>query len=125
MQDFLSYSITDILKVLRVRPRGLIFRSGHFFLQKTIELRAQVVRNSRKEEVAAPELVPGDKVPADARLIEARGLEVNEAALTGESMTVGKDVQIILPERTPLAERAYKNFFCDKLFIALACIIYV
>jgi Ca2+-transporting ATPase len=82
-------------------------------LQKTVELRARVVRNSRKEEVAAPELVPGDiivleagdKVPADARLIEARGLEVNEAALTGESMTVGKDVQIILPERTPLAER--------------------
>jgi cation-transporting P-type ATPase I len=63
---------------------------------------AQTVRVRRgggTERIAAAELVVGDvielgtgePVPADARLLEARSLEVDESSLTGESLPVGKD----------------------------------
>jgi Ca2+-transporting ATPase len=51
------------------------------------------------------ELEAGDQVPADARLIRAHRLEVQEAALTGESTSVSKDADIVLGLDTPLAER--------------------
>jgi calcium-translocating P-type ATPase len=38
-------------------------------------------------------LAPGDRVPADARVVEAQGLEVDEAALTGESLPVPKSAE--------------------------------
>jgi len=60
--------------------------------------RARVVRDGRSRDVAAREIVPGDRlvvtagerVPADAALVSAEGLEVDEAVLTGESLPVGK-----------------------------------
>jgi Ca2+-transporting ATPase len=63
-------------------------------------------------EIDAADLVPGDvivveagnTVPADARVISATGLRVNEAPLTGESLPVGKRTDPS-PEPTPLAER--------------------
>ncbi|MCV2216365.1 cation-transporting P-type ATPase [Thauera sp. Sel9] len=59
---------------------------------------AQVLRDGRRQEVDAAELVPGDlvflasgdKVPADLRLIEARSLRIEEAVLTGEALAVEK-----------------------------------
>ena len=59
---------------------------------------AQVVRDGRSVTVPADVVVPGDvlllapgdRVVADARIIEAHGLEVDEAALTGESLPVPK-----------------------------------
>ena len=59
---------------------------------------ANVIRDGRENNVPARELVPGDvvilragdKIPADARLIEAVNLQIEEAALTGESMPVEK-----------------------------------
>ncbi len=67
-------------------------------LQALTALRAEVVRGGLHEEIAASEIVPGDviavaegrAVPADARLIEARGLFVNESILTGEPIAVLK-----------------------------------
>jgi Ca2+-transporting ATPase len=61
---------------------------------------ATVLRGGRELEVPARELVPGDlillragdKVPADARLVQAVNLQVEEAALTGESVPVEKHV---------------------------------
>ncbi len=61
-------------------------------LKKVLSIKALVLRDGRKEEILADELVPGDiillrpgdKVPADGRLIEAHNLKVNEASLTGE-----------------------------------------
>ncbi|MDS0261389.1 cation-translocating P-type ATPase [Haloarcula sp. S1CR25-12] len=50
------------------------------------------------------ELSGGDVVPADGRLLEARSLEVDEAALTGESVPVSKGVAPVAAD-TPLAER--------------------
>src|SRR4030067_169082 len=46
----------------------------------------------------------GDKVPADARLVEAYSLKCDEAPLTGESIPVGKDIRA-LPEDVPVGDR--------------------
>jgi Ca2+-transporting ATPase len=70
------------------------------------------IREGREEEVPSKELVPGDillmqggdRIPADARLIEIHSLRCDEAALTGESTPVGKDL-LLLPERTPVSDR--------------------
>ncbi|MEM7775403.1 MAG: cation-transporting P-type ATPase [Pseudomonadota bacterium] len=60
--------------------------------------RAAVLRGGQRQSVDAAELVPGDlvlveagdRVPADMRLVAARGLKVEEAILTGESVPVDK-----------------------------------
>jgi Ca2+-transporting ATPase len=68
---------------------------------------ATVVRDGVEQGVAARELVPGDllvvrtgdRIAADARVLDAMGLEVEEAALTGESAPVGKDPAALAGER--------------------------
>ncbi len=70
--------------------------------------KAVVVRNGRVEEVDSEELVPGDivmltsgsRVPADLRLIEVIRLEVDESALTGESIPA-KKVSVPLDIESP------------------------
>ncbi|WP_420897795.1 calcium-translocating P-type ATPase, SERCA-type [Brevibacillus marinus] len=64
---------------------------------------ARVVRNGVQELIPASQLVPGDlvlleagdRVPADLRIVSANRLEVEESALTGESLPVGKTAQAI------------------------------
>jgi magnesium-transporting ATPase (P-type) len=77
-----------------------------------LSLHAMAWRDGRLSSVDAAELVPGDlvhlqsgdKVPADVRILRAKGLQVDEAALTGESMPVDKTVTPV-PAATPLADR--------------------
>lgn len=86
-------------------------------LRRLSTLQARVLRDGREQAVAARELVPGDllllaagdAVGADARLFEAAGVQVAEAALTGESVPVTKHVQP-LPEATGLADRRNRVF---------------
>lgn len=67
-------------------------------LQAMVSTTATVIRDGRKQEIPLRELVPGDvvclaagdMVPADIRLLSARDLFVNQAALTGESLPVEK-----------------------------------
>jgi len=74
---------------------------------------AMVRRDGETGEVNATELVPGDVVelgggdvvPADGRVVEATGLEVDEAALTGESLPVAKSSDPVATD-TALAERS-------------------
>ena len=74
--------------------------------------KARVRRDGSVKQIPAKEIVPGDilllesgdKVPADAKLIEVHNLKVNEAALTGESMPVGKHTEAV-GEEVPMAER--------------------
>ena len=80
---------------------------------------ARVVRGGEVVAIAAREIVPGDVVlleqgdivPADIRLTEAPALQLNEAALTGESEAVTKSVEA-LPEisATTLAEQGNMAF---------------
>ena len=82
-------------------------------LSKAVTTEATVIRNGQKTRLASTELVPGDlvllasgdKVPADLRLLSVRGLQVDESALTGESVPVEKATQLLDVE-TPLAERS-------------------
>ena len=72
-----------------------------------------VLRSGIRREIDAVQVVPGDmlvlsqgqKVPADARLIEAHSLRTDESTLTGESLGVDKGVKAV-PLETPLAERS-------------------
>ena len=74
---------------------------------------AKAVRDGLARAVPAWAIVPGDRieleagdhVPADARLVEAFGLRVQEAALTGESEPVEKAPAGPLAEATPLGDR--------------------
>jgi P-type Ca2+ transporter type 2C len=73
---------------------------------------ATVVRGGERQTVPAAEIVPGDiilvaegdTIPADARLIESAALQTAEAALTGESLPVSKDIAQIADE-VPLGDR--------------------
>lgn len=81
-------------------------------LRRQSRTNSRVRRDSFEATIDAEELVPGDiivlnagdRVPADARLLEAVRLQTEESALTGESTTVEKNVAA-LSEQTPLAER--------------------
>jgi Ca2+-transporting ATPase len=82
-------------------------------LRKLAPRRATVVRDGEARSVDAREVVvgdvlvlePGEPVAADARVLEAHRLAVNEAALTGESLPVRKEPLDALPADTPLGER--------------------
>ena len=74
---------------------------------------ATVLRDGVEVRVPAKELVPGDvivlhtgdRVPADARLLEAINLQVEEAALTGESVPVEKHIRALEGEDLPVGDR--------------------
>ena len=74
---------------------------------------AIVIRDGKQQSIPSRELVPGDIikleagqfVPADARLVEAINLKVEEAALTGESHPVDKNANLILKEDTLIGDR--------------------
>jgi len=74
---------------------------------------ARVRRDGEEREVPAAELVPGDvlllaagdRVPADARLVEVHTLKVDEAPLTGESVAVSKRVEALDDPATELGDR--------------------
>jgi Ca2+-transporting ATPase len=81
---------------------------------------ARVRRNGQAVEIDAEELVPGDvvlmeagnRVPADGRLFVTATLEIEEAALTGESVASPKDIETIAKADAPLGDRhcmAYMN----------------
>ncbi|KPA71508.1 ATPase, partial [Streptococcus suis] len=81
---------------------------------------ARALRDNHVVEVDSKDLVPGDivlleagdVVPADMRLLEANSLKIEEAALTGESVPVDKDLSAVLAEDAPIGDRvnmAYQN----------------
>lgn len=74
-------------------------------LKTYIKERARVTRNGAEFEIDAANIVPGDilelragmRVPADARLIQARNLMADESILTGESLPVEKNIEPVEP----------------------------
>ncbi|MDI3269724.1 MAG: cation-translocating P-type ATPase [Bacillota bacterium] len=87
-------------------------------LRELTSPKARVVRQGRTMEVSGEEVVPGDillleagdRVPADARLLEAFSLEVEEAILTGESLPAAKDPAPLPRENLPLGDRTNMLF---------------
>jgi Ca2+-transporting ATPase len=89
-------------------------------LEKMLKNIARVRRDGQAVEIDAEALVPGDivlmeagnRVPADGRLVVAATMEIEEAALTGESTAVLKDTSPIEKTEVPLGDRlcmAYMN----------------
>lgn len=86
-------------------------------LQQMTKVQAKVLRQGTTRQIPAFEIVPGDivvleggdMIPADLRLIESNRIEADESALTGESVPVGKEVDV-LPEKTLLAQRTNMLF---------------
>src|SRR4051795_8615765 len=82
-------------------------------LAKMMIVKARVRRDGALTQLPAEELVPGDLVaieagdvvPADGRVLAAATLEVAEAALTGESLPVGKSVEAVAAADAPLGDR--------------------
>jgi Ca2+-transporting ATPase len=81
-------------------------------LKKMLSPTITGLRGGKEEEVPSKELVPGDillleagdKIPADARLLENHSLRCDEAPLTGESVPVGKDIKP-MPEDVRVSDR--------------------
>ncbi|TGG93331.1 cation-transporting P-type ATPase [Natronospirillum operosum] len=86
-------------------------------LKSMLSSEATVIRDGQRQTVQATELVPGDivllasgdKVPADMRLFKCRDLQVDESALTGESVAVQKE-RTQLEQDTVLADRINMAF---------------
>jgi Ca2+-transporting ATPase len=89
-------------------------------LQKMMIVKSRVRRGGQVIEIPAEQIVPGDivelmagdRVTADGRIIRAATLEIDESALTGESAPVPKQVEPVEKADTPLGDRvdmAYMN----------------
>jgi Ca2+-transporting ATPase len=88
-------------------------------LQRMTTPHALVRRNGQVAEIRSEEIVPGDivlldagrYVPADLRLIDSANLQIDESALTGESVPAGKDADAVFADpSTPLGDRANMAF---------------
>ena len=92
-------------------------------LKKMSSPNCKVIRNGQVDQIPSSELVvgdiilveAGDFIPADARLIDAVNLQVDESALTGESLPVNKFVDTITDDATALGDR--KNMLFSSTFI--------
>lgn len=82
-------------------------------LREMASPRAIVIRGGAEMDIPSADLVAGDlilleagdAIPADGRLIEEAGLRTQEAALTGESHTVEKDISVLADPRLPLGDK--------------------
>jgi P-type Na+/K+ transporter len=94
-QELEAAKTMDSLKRLS-SPTAKVIRSGNLFQDApTIEIvPGDVV-----------EVVDGDTIPADIRLIEAVNFETNEASITGESVEIRKNAEALLPLESPVGDR--------------------
>ncbi|MDK2800331.1 MAG: P-type Ca2+ transporter type [Clostridiales bacterium] len=119
--SFVSHERTDAIIILAIVVLNAILgvvqesraEKSLEALKKMSAPNAKVLRDAKVKIIPAKELVPGDIiyleagdfVPADARLIETANLKVEESALTGESMPVDKNAELIEEEKIPLGDR--------------------
>jgi len=111
---FLIVVLNAILGLVQERRAEQALRA----LRDMTAPQAKILRDGNVVELPSADLVPGDvvlleegdKIPADLRLLVTRDLEVEEAALTGESMPVAKDASIVLDPATALADRVNMAF---------------
>ncbi len=99
IQEGRAEQAMDAIRAM-LAPKALVMRDGH---RVTIDAAGLV-----PGDVVV--LEPGDRVPADLRLLHAKSVEVDEAPLTGESLPVAKSTTPVAPE-TLVAERADMAYF--------------
>jgi Ca2+-transporting ATPase len=117
---FLGHGIESIAIAVIVLLAVLLgffqeFRAEHAIeaLRKMASPTASVLRDGLEVKIATYDLVPGDiiilhtgdRVPADARLLESANLQIEEAGLTGESVPVEKDNRQLIEEDLPVGDR--------------------
>ncbi len=117
---FMNYKIDSIVIIILILLNAMIGFSQEYKAEKAIdELKkimvpyAKVIRDGKLFQVESSKLVPGDilvisagdKVMADARVIESNGLKANESSLTGESFPQEKST-IRLEKFMSLADRS-------------------
>src|SRR5262244_2727896 len=86
-------------------------------IRNMLSAEARIVRSGETRFIPAEELVPGDvvllesgdKIPADLRLVDVKNLRAEEAALTGESVPVGKSIDPVA-ENATVGDRAGMAF---------------
>lgn len=91
-------------------------------------LKSKVVRNGKMEPIDSEYLISGDiillstgdRVPADARIIESASLMVDESLLTGESEPVAKDAYHVPEENTSIGDKKHM-IFSGSLVVAGKC----
>jgi Ca2+-transporting ATPase len=120
LSAFLGHGIEAIAIAVIVLFAVLLGFIQEFRAEKAIEaLRrmaapaSKVIRDGREQMIPALELVPGDlvaiaagdRIPADARLVESVNLRLDEAALTGESLPTEKDFSVTLTPETAIGDR--------------------
>ncbi len=106
---FIIVALAAILGTLQEYQAGKALEA----LRRMASPNATVIRDGQTMEIAASNLVPGDvvvisygnKVPADIRLIECNNLQIEEAALTGESLAVEKHIEAVESAECPLGDR--------------------
>ena len=123
LQEFATglaiFGITVLNAILGLNQEGKAAESIAA-LQKMLIIKAHVRRDGALADIPSEELVPGDvisfeagdKIPADGRLLVAATLEIEEAALTGESVPVLKSLEPVPGDDVPLGDRvdmAYMN----------------
>ena len=82
---------------------------------------AKVIRNGKKIEINAEDLVKGDiieleagnYVPADCRILESHNLKIEESSLTGETQASEKDADIICKKDIPLGDMKNMAFMAS------------
>ncbi len=110
---FVLWALTLFNAIMGLRQEGKA-EASVAALQKMMIVKVRVRRNGQVLDLPAEDLVPGDivlleagdRVPADGRLIKAATMEVDESALTGESMPVPKQVEPVPDADKPLGDRA-------------------
>ncbi len=93
---FLAVIINSLIGFFEEKKAADVFA----VLKKSLKKYAVVVREGEKKIIESENLVPGDIVllqegdmaPADCRIIEEKGLEIDESALTGEWLPVAKNI---------------------------------
>ncbi|MEA1926442.1 MAG: cation-transporting P-type ATPase [Patescibacteria group bacterium] len=86
-------------------------------LQKMVRVKVRVMRDGRMKEIDSEQIVqgdviffsPGDKIPADCRIIKSKDLKANESSLTGEWLSVNKKIGK-LDRETAVSDR-YNTLF--------------
>jgi Ca2+-transporting ATPase len=114
-------NLTDSLTILAVVTVLVLVEVWNEFrakksisaLKKIAAPTTVVLRNGQVTEIESAKVVPGDilvlkpgeRIPADSRLLESIGLEVDESALTGESFPVEKDTDFVLKDESRITEK--------------------